>query len=234
MSAFPRPRMGRGYAGLRAERTSRSWRGAATQRHASTPLQAALAPDGASFAILSPKGARASGCAEAPAGERGITPANRSNGRRPVHGCSDHTSVAAWLSFANDRRGATRNSPISACGAGRRRRGSHLAVYREGTPSFDAGPVVPAPSVLAGHGTRRLRAPAIKRRRRTRAQPPTAPVAGGRITDMVTIVKECVMARPGDLWRIVPNRTHHPLANEISYQVPLIRTHGPVGAVRWT
>ena len=159
MSAFPRPRMGRGYAGLRAERTSRSWRGAATQRHASTPLQAALAPDGASFAILSPKGARASGCAEAPAGERGITPANRSNGRRPVHGCSDHTSVAAWLSFANDRRGATRNSPISAVAPGGDGAARTLPSYRGGMPP-----------VRCGSGRPRSQRPC-----RTRHSPPASP-----------------------------------------------------------
>ena len=58
---IPSPLQGRGYAGSRAQRASRSWRGLATQRHAAPPLQAALAPWGASFAILSPEGARVRG-----------------------------------------------------------------------------------------------------------------------------------------------------------------------------
>ena len=82
------------------------------------------------------------------------TPGKPKQRRRPVQGCSNRTSVAAWLSFANDRRGGTQNSPISACGNGRRRplrNAQGLASFchlRGAYPRSAAGPDVPAPSVL--------------------------------------------------------------------------------------
>ena len=39
------------------------------------------------------------GHGKAPAGERGLSPKRRSNGRRPVHGCPDQTGVAARRSL---------------------------------------------------------------------------------------------------------------------------------------
>ena len=87
------------------------------------------------------------GCDEAPAGERGITPG--CNGRRPVRGCSNRTSVAARLSC--ERRTGNRTKPSGRpCGIGGRRCG--LASW----PSYPADwlrclarvPIAPAPAVL--------------------------------------------------------------------------------------
>ena len=114
-----------------------------------------------------------------------------SNGRRPVRGCSNRTSVAARL-FLRTTDGKSHETVHSAmwqrAATGRTR---VLPIRPRGhTPGcgYRRRPC-PLPLSPGIRGAHRKRAPAINAVAENAALTASAPIAGGRITDMVCFVK---------------------------------------------
>ena len=99
----------------------------------------------------------------------------------------------AWLAWlACERRTETsRNVHSALWHRGATVRARVLAVIPSGlTPLLNRGcRSLPLPMSFGGYSARCLRAPAVKRGRKSEALTASAPVAGGRITDMVINVK---------------------------------------------
>jgi hypothetical protein len=140
---------------------------------------------------------------KSPVGEHGITPGKMRTGRRPVPGCSNHTSVAARLSLRTPDRESRETARSALWHRGATVRARVLAVIPWGhTPGCNRGRrSCPLPMSFGGRGARHQRifgenATDLSAEPRpscgsekARAHTPTAPVAGGRITDMVHFFK---------------------------------------------
>ena len=134
------------------------------------------------------------GYAKMPAGERGITPG--SNGRRPVRGCSNRTSVAARLSLrtTDGESHETVHSALWQRAATGRTRVPPVRPWGHTPGCMRGRRSCPLPLSFGVYSARCLRAPAVNAVEENEALTASAPVAGEHVTDMVCFVKSLSVA----------------------------------------